>query len=280
MKHWDCYDDQPLVMVDDFLQIYSGQSNCPDEIKEFITLNSTTDYRLPMAHLSQKGKKFTSPLILYSTNWERLDHPLTKFITFPEAAKRRYTQFEIKKDHKGRVSLFSVHDGLPNESGNISSSKEEVATKLSRVVDYLLQFFLKEWRRKSNFYRHVGMGDGDQPIEQVIGFSEDRLSHLSVVYPEKPVDTPVVMAHAIPEPLKVRMITKGHPHCHVLKPLQKAMFQAMDQFPCFKPCFTPDYRSDLEEIYKNSPSSHFWVSGDYSSATDKMHQDVMISVME
>ena len=47
MKHWDCYDDQPLVMVDDFLQIYSGQSNCPDEIKEFITLNSTTDYRLP-----------------------------------------------------------------------------------------------------------------------------------------------------------------------------------------------------------------------------------------
>lgn len=62
-EHWDGYADQPIVVLDDI-----GQSLKGDDIKEFQTLVSCNPYVLPMADLSEKGKLFSSPIIICTSN--------------------------------------------------------------------------------------------------------------------------------------------------------------------------------------------------------------------
>lgn len=61
--HWDGYTGQPIVVLDDL-----GQSKSGDDIKEFQTLVSCNPYVLPMAELSEKGMKFTSSIIICTSN--------------------------------------------------------------------------------------------------------------------------------------------------------------------------------------------------------------------
>lgn len=63
VEHWDGYDCQPIVVFDDI-----GQSTDGHDIKEFQTLVSCCPYVLPMAELSEKGKKFCSPIIICTSN--------------------------------------------------------------------------------------------------------------------------------------------------------------------------------------------------------------------
>jgi hypothetical protein len=69
------------------------------EASEFIQLNSTCDYRLPMAHLNEKGMKFTSPLVVYSTNddYVHVLNKLEKQLSCREAISRRIKYFVTKK---------------------------------------------------------------------------------------------------------------------------------------------------------------------------------------
>jgi hypothetical protein len=84
-----------------------------------------------------------------------------------------------------------------------------------------------------------------------------------------------VRAHAITEPLKVRMITKGLPENWILKPLQKAMFNAMKDFSCFR--LTSGEHIDLNQL---DLTKRFLLSGDYESATDRLNMDVMQTVVD
>lgn len=63
VEHWDGYDNQPIVILDDL-----GQSMSGSDIQEFQTLVSCNPYVLPMAELSEKGKKFTSQVIICTSN--------------------------------------------------------------------------------------------------------------------------------------------------------------------------------------------------------------------
>jgi hypothetical protein len=63
VEHWDGYDNQPIVVYDDL-----GQSTEAKDIREFQTLVSCAPYVVPMADLPEKGKKFSSPIIIVTTN--------------------------------------------------------------------------------------------------------------------------------------------------------------------------------------------------------------------
>lgn len=63
VEFWDGYSNQPIVILDDI-----GQSKEGKDIKEFQTLVSCNPYVLPMADLSEKGKLFSSPIIIVTSN--------------------------------------------------------------------------------------------------------------------------------------------------------------------------------------------------------------------
>lgn len=63
VEFWDGYNDQPIVILDDL-----GQSLGGEDIKEFQTLVSCNPYVLPMADLERKGKLFSSPIIIATSN--------------------------------------------------------------------------------------------------------------------------------------------------------------------------------------------------------------------
>jgi hypothetical protein len=63
VEHWDGYSGQPIVILDDLGQSQSGQ-----DIQEFQTLVSCCPYVLPMASLEDKGRKFSSPIIIATSN--------------------------------------------------------------------------------------------------------------------------------------------------------------------------------------------------------------------
>lgn len=63
VEHWDGYNQQPIVILDDL-----GQSTTGGDIREFQTLVSCCPYVLPMAELDQKGMKFCSPIIICTSN--------------------------------------------------------------------------------------------------------------------------------------------------------------------------------------------------------------------
>jgi hypothetical protein len=97
-------------------------------------------------------------------------------------------------------------------------------------------------------------------------------SNLGFRIPIKPpIRLPIVKAHAISEPLKVRMITKAEEECWVLKPVQKAMWKALQHFKCFELTGQPNIDLDFIDTWKGE----FLLSGDYEAATDNLNQDIM-----
>jgi hypothetical protein len=62
-EHWDGYSGQPIVILDDLGQSLEGK-----DIKEFQTLVSCNPYVPPMAALEDKGRHFTSPIIIVTSN--------------------------------------------------------------------------------------------------------------------------------------------------------------------------------------------------------------------
>lgn len=268
MKHWDGYAQQPLTIIDDFAQANCRSGTPSQEVLEFIQMCSTVDYRLPMADLKQKGMKFTSPLLFLSSNTpcNRIIDYMTRSIVNGNAALRRFTgMFELRKSATKRLSLIRQQvfpDQMPRRTGDNIGSSVLVAEGLASIRDYLVNFLLNSWKEKSQFYSTMLDGYFHQPLG----------GDYFISYPEEPSHHNRVKAHAILEPLKVRMITVGSGENWALKPLQKAMFNSMSTWKCFKPCFTPDYDEELKELMTIEGN---WLSGDYSAATDGLHSQIM-----
>nr|UJQ92727.1 MAG: putative RNA-dependent RNA polymerase [Narnaviridae sp.] len=91
---------------------------------------------------------------------------------------------------------------------------------------------------------------------------------------------------AILEPLKCRLITKGSPLCYfAAQPMQRAMWERLQKFPCFKLTGCPLDASMLAGILlseKKLGITRFdqWVSGDYSAATDGLSQEINTLCLE
>ncbi|AUW34301.1 polyprotein [crahelivirus A1] len=79
--YWDGYDGQLVCIMDDI-----GQNTDDHDWSSFCQLVSTTPFRLNMAHLHEKGKYFTSPFIICSSN---VSEPNPKTVYCAEAVERR-----------------------------------------------------------------------------------------------------------------------------------------------------------------------------------------------
>lgn len=103
-SHWDGYNNQPIVVLDDFGQNHEDRS----DLSEFEQLVSSNRYVLPMASLEDKGRLFTSPIIIatsnmaYGSNFNNLGNGLT--VEEPEAVWRRF-----------KIPILLLKDGTPDQ---------------------------------------------------------------------------------------------------------------------------------------------------------------------
>jgi len=264
--HWDGYNNQPLVIIDDFCQSTINYIETGDRsIGEFITLNSTTDYITPMAKLEDKGKKFTSPLIVYSSNLSTscVSAILGKTVQTPDAILRRW-DISVDIDNLTAYTLY--------KEGEIQKLKRKVIHRfnnISEIAPWIVSQQLQLWRDKSVFYQSIF----EDHIYQPISTSGQYFYKFKTTEPS----SNEVKVSAILEPLKVRTVTVGTADNWVLKPLQSAMLDALRAFPSMKPCFTPEYTDEVQCLFEKEG---LILSGDYSSATDGLHSDIFRAGVE
>lgn len=102
-KHFDGYEQQDVVLMDDVGQNPDGQ-----DLSLFCQMVSSTSFIPPMADLDDKGKPFTSKFVLCSSNLEDLKPPT---VSEPKALARRFfLDSDIKvgkafQDKHGRLNL-------------------------------------------------------------------------------------------------------------------------------------------------------------------------------
>lgn len=256
--HWDGYNGQPIVIYDDAFQQNRNFTATSDnqDIGETITINSSSEKILPMADLKDKGQKFISAIVIYSTNrtQDGLFKVFSSTVGSIEALKRRLTQ-----------NWFQFGD----KSDMLFNFNEYKKCKIN--VDLVFRTLKKAWETKVQHYQTLFSDETySSGISQTVGVTPEG-GILKYHFPTCPKDRlPNCSAMAIAEPLKVRMITKSEANCWVLKPLQKAMLKQLTEM-CFRPCHKPINEEDLNEILGNKEGK--LLSGDYTSATDGLHMD-------
>jgi hypothetical protein len=111
-----------------------------------------------------------------------------------------------------------------------------------------------------------------------------KRSTLSAVYPEMP---PLeARVEAVLEPLKVRTISKGPAvEYDGAKPIQKLLHSTMRKMSPFRLIGRPFRTTDLVDIRRaqeqiGSTENHFWLSIDYSSATDGLSASLSAALLE
>ena len=295
--HWDGFDSDRhfLVGIDDFCQNHGKLNDEP--YSNLISMVSAQDYRPPMADLASKGQSFKANFLLLGSNGAAKDNIhgshsqnffLDQCIQYPEAFYRRLADsYEIEHTRKGKpdftkncfrlVLLKYQSESERKECRDLTRfTRQIILNNVSQgeIVDYLTNIKMNQWVSKRETYYKIHPDlepTWDQPITS--------LPNHNYSFPSTPPPgIPHVMTHAIPEPLKVRMITKGHPYTWSLKPLQKAMFRALKiNERLFSPCFSPDY--DIRFIDRFDPKlghrrDFFYLSGDYKAATDNLHFDM------
>lgn len=345
VKHWDGYTGQPIVVLDDL-----GQSRAGSDIQEFQTLVSCNPYVLPMAGLPEKGTKFSSPVIIATSNIP-YGHQLanlyegTAGIVDPRAFWRRFhlpllvedqTCFRLREEpiwfdsagfvKTGRKSPFSKKILSYMKDGNTilrsqfncesflhhdtSNDDRWVETPFEQVVQTLSNLYLvrkKFHQNHSDVWTQVVIPDS--PLSHdALGelFYEEQLTecrgtlheeHINMLFfgrtqeiPETrcslsfdayPPDSPLeVRVEPIVEPLKVRTITAGRGDLFCLKPLQRAMWKALGDFPQY--CLTHGTQNlvpAITRIFEQSSEEDVWISGDYSAATDSFDIEASKALM-
>jgi hypothetical protein len=314
VDHWDGYCGQPIVILDDL-----GQSMDGSDIKEFQTLVSCCPYVLPMAHLDEKGLKFSSPIVIatsnlsygsnlkdvYTTNnpiiddasfWRRFHFPIClefgeayvlrakpnwirplnlaierKSIKLPlqrdmqKLSSNKFFQQKMDWDCEGHSVKWKPLDSFGDlrkiyrerceHHGNIR--KNWIQTVVDKCQDTSVLHPLLEDLEEFGFTESIGYKAGTG-VTKCLSFP---------AYP--PIGPLPVRIEPITEPLKVRIITAGIGDTFCLKPLQRAMWHALGDFPQF--CLTHGtnrLESAIEQIHERSVPGDVWISGDYSAATD------------
>jgi hypothetical protein len=259
-KHWDGYRNQLISVVDDLgFEAASCRSGPSTSCDELLQLVSDCDYLLPMAELRDKGKNFTSPFIIITSNQATQYNGVSTQFACPAAFLRRLSPTWCMTDHGIFKKVFNMTTN-PNPPYDLSHVSWDLDSSLKLDVHDIAYDALRRFQMKDK-----GPVKWIQPIMD----AEEYHPGMSLIWDV--VGLPLVNrvgVFAIPEPLKVRTITKPEPLSYGLKPLQLAMMEALKRFPCFEPCHNPNYGMDL--IGSLLPGNKY-ISGDYTAATDDLN---------
>lgn len=278
VKHWDGYNHQLITLIDDFVQVPGSTSKPSDDAKELIHLTSPIDYVLPMADLRDKGRKFDSAFLVLSSNLGTIVGQ--KGLASEQAYLRRVANPVWKVSRKAGVLELVKQRVVENKYCNNRSLETEATYKFKNQFECAR--FLGHWA-VNQFLERLSWSQQSHNdiIHHVVIPNDEDMSDLgrSLQFQvPRDLERNSVMTYGITEPLKVRMITKGQPLCHALKPVQKAMFRSLKDYKVFEPCYNPEI--DQKHVTKNHKNGNFYVSGDYSSATDGLHFDFSQVFME
>lgn len=263
VKHWDGYNGQLITVIDDF-GFDTTHTNLGVEVQELITLVSECDYVLPMASLNDKGMKFSSSFIILTSNVMHSFIPgnSNKILSEPMALMRRFgVSCEVKNKKIFPLTLVETEYNYSTTDELHCPAKEQRLFRVSKnptTTDYIVNRALVSYSTMRDVVH--------QQIEN---------SPFSLEFPkELPVNRVKVVA--VPESLKVRVITRPQSSAYALKPLQLAMFKSLKSYKCFEPCHFPDV--DLNDLLSLRNDSEFFLSGDYTSATDDMNINLFKSI--
>lgn len=138
-EFWDAYVGQKLVLVDDAFQIKDTVSNPSVEFMESIRLVNTAPAQVHCADTNDKGRFFSSEILLYTTN---LHHDFIRYINSincPEASVNRlnanafrvHTQPHFEKD----VMINGVNEKRLDKALLGWSQKRETSYQARLLVD-------------------------------------------------------------------------------------------------------------------------------------------------
>ena len=105
--YWDGYRNQRVVIFDDFLQMRE-EKHTIESLNELIKVSNNNPYPVNMASLEEKGcVRFTSDMVIITTNRKFTENELRAFVTSPTAIQRRiHVTIEVTLDDK-----FKKKDG-------------------------------------------------------------------------------------------------------------------------------------------------------------------------
>nr|UJQ92843.1 MAG: putative RNA-dependent RNA polymerase [Narnaviridae sp.] len=284
--HFDDYHGQLIFMVDDAFQ-KKGKDQHDHLIDQMIQIKSNNEFIVPMADIKHKGTKFSSEFILLSSNTDPIQVATSGFtdINCPKALLRRLVPYweilERKRNgiYRVRKMNYDRFDSCTDKDALYGATPMPLwygELNIKQLVNIIVQTAIEEHREAAeNAFKSVDQERPKKWTIPVIPFSSPEEPCMAYSFPYYPPSENSVKAHAIPEPLKVRMITKGDSNCFALKPLQQAMFQSLKEFDCFYPgTKTEETEKKVKSIFDHG-SGQYILSGDYESATDNLNMDIM-----
>jgi hypothetical protein len=282
--HWDGYKNQLIASIDDFGCINERQQ---DDMGALIQICSDQDYVLPMADLREKGTKFNSNFLFISTNGAISHHQIYGYqkMAQPSAVLRRlsptYTLTRNRVDNKWLYTCVKHVWNQETEPEVVNSfprsMEQSFGSRMPRFTQ--VDYCQGTYQEIAKFLTQQTLLDFDSRngkiFQPVIDGEFGNLGY-GYYFPSKPpARFPECEAHAIAEPLKVRLITKNEPNTWVLKPVQMALWRTLKKFPVFDLTNSPDI--DLERLLNRGK---YLVSGDYEAATDNFHLDIMATAVD
>jgi len=107
----------------------------------------------------------------------------------------------------------------------------------------------------------------------------DRISFN--MFPDETIPCRVMTCAVNNKPLAVRMITKGSVDGRCLKPLQIAMWKALQSDKKFFCTGNPDVQEGFNlNLMRNLKDDEYYLSGDYDASTDRLHLDLSMEILE
>lgn len=352
-RHWDGYQGQPIVILDDIGQNLADRS----DLVEFEQLVSINRYLLPMANLEEKGRAFTSPIIITTSN-----------LAFRSPLRGSDRDSAVIEDDRAFWRRFHLPIMIHDQDGRrrysemeYFSTPSEVRHAARRLEDNLMNPTGGSWKDVPSFYRNYSVGQDGRPqnevpvrfvrtflecadlnnriIDAFRGHSDYHVNELSPVWRQDisclhlnvrqsptapfynvdverrkfardpsdvtvyqcfpkcpPYHPPLVEAIALPEPLKVRMITKAEADTKCLQPFQKVLFDYLKAHPQFalthgvswseqeefseKLKWIERIELEIQGILSRSQAGELWLSGDYAAATDEFPLSVTNALIE
>jgi hypothetical protein len=271
--HWDGYSQQLISSIDDFGCRNDRQQ---EDYASLIQLCSDQEFVLPMAKLVEKGMKFKSEFLFLSTNgltYNRANgiYGIQK-MACGDAVLRRVAPTWRITGVNGNLIQVSVH---------LFGDRDLNKSRYYPSDHVYLQFDNPQWITKEQLVDIIA-DDAINRYSSIHGKKFFPCTNVSAdsegygfYFPMNPPDRlPRCQAYAIPEPCKVRLITKNEPETWILKPVQMALWESLKSFKIFDLTHGPDI--DLTRLHGNG----ILVSGDYEAATDNFNSDIMKTAAE